>query len=183
MVAVSTITIYTILLVVLLVVYIGWRLVTVARRKQAAELIDEETFTAGMHKAQVVDVRERKDFNAGHILGARNVPYSTLRAYYNGLRKDTPIYLYDQGKEMSTRSAIFLHKKGFKNLYILKTGYNRWEGKTKKSQIWVRRHLNLRWQKGAGHQVFVQLLFYGKCFSLRLLKIRISGGSGRLNHF
>lgn len=135
MLAVSTMTIYTILLVILVVVYLMWRLITVIRRRQSAQLIDEETFTAGMRKAQVVDVREKKDFNAGHILGARNIPYSTLRAYYNGLRKDTPIYLYDQGKEMSTRSAIFLHKKGFDNLYILKTGYSRWEGKTKKAQV------------------------------------------------
>lgn len=135
MVAVSTMTVYTILLVALMVAYLLWRLITVIRRNQSAQLIDEEAFTAGMRKAQIVDVREKKDFDAGHILGARNIPYSTLRAYYNGLRKDTPIYLYDQGKEMSTRSAIFLHKKGFNNLYILKTGYNRWEGKTKKAHV------------------------------------------------
>ncbi len=78
---------------------------------------------------------KKKDFNAGHILGARNIPYSTLRAYYKGLRKDVPIYLYDQGKEMSTRAAIFLHKQGYNNISILKTGYNRWDGKTKKGKL------------------------------------------------
>ncbi|WP_370866673.1 rhodanese-like domain-containing protein [Secundilactobacillus kimchicus] len=133
MVAVSTMTVYTILLILLVVIYAGWRLVTLVRRNQAATLIDEQTFTEGMRKAQVVDVREKKDFNAGHILGARNIPYSTLRAYYKGLRKDVPIYLYDQGKEMSTRAAIFLHKQGYNNISILKTGYNRWDGKTKKA--------------------------------------------------
>lgn len=134
MLAVSTMTVYTVLLIILIAAYLGWRLVTIIRRNQAASLIDEAAFTAGMRKAQVIDVREKKDFDAGHILGARNIPYSTLRAYYQGLRKDEPIYLYDQGKEMSTRSAIFLHKKGYNQIAILKTGYNRWEGKTKKSK-------------------------------------------------
>ena len=133
MLAVSTMTVYTVLLIVLILAYLIWRLTIVVRRNQAATLIDEKTFQEGMRKAQIIDVREKKDFDAGHILGARNIAYSTLRAYYTGLRKDTPIYLYDQGKEMSTRSAIFLHKKGYNNLYILKTGYNRWDGKTKKN--------------------------------------------------
>ncbi len=63
-----------------------------------------------MRKAQVIDVREKKVFDAGHILGARSVPYSTMRAYYQQIRKDLPVYLYDQGKTMSSRSAVLLKK-------------------------------------------------------------------------
>lgn len=131
--AMTTSTLYTIIMVVLLVAYLIWHLYGVYQRNQAATLIDEETFKEGMRKAQVIDVREKKEFDAGHILGSRNIPYSTMRAYYTGIRKDLPVYLYDQGKAMSSRAAVLLKKHGYQNIYILKTGYARWDGKTKKS--------------------------------------------------
>lgn len=131
--AISTSQLYTIILVILLIAYLLWYLYGIYQRNQAASLIDEETFREGMRKAQVIDVREKKDFDAGHILGARNIPYSTMRAYYQGIRKDLPVYLYDQGKAMSSRAAVLLKKHGYQDIYILKTGYARWDGKTKKS--------------------------------------------------
>lgn len=130
---ISNMTLYTIVLLVLLVIFALWRLYGVYQRNQAAKLIDEKTFQAGMRHAQVIDVREKRDFDAGHILGARNIPYSTMRSFYQQIRKDLPVYLYDQGKEMSARSAILLKKHGYQEIYILKTGYARWEGKTKKA--------------------------------------------------
>ena len=132
--AISTSALYTIVLVILLVAYACWYLYGIYQRNQAATLIDEKTFRAGMRKAQVIDVREKKVFDAGHILGARSVPYSTMRAYYQQIRKDLPVYLYDQGKTMSSRAAVLLKKHGYKEIYILKTGYARWDGKTKKSE-------------------------------------------------
>lgn len=134
MAAISTWNLYSIILIILIVVFLLWRLYTTYQRNQAAKLIDEATFTAGMRKAQVIDVREKKDFDAGHILGARNMPYSTMRSFYQQLRKDIPVYLYDQGREMSSRAAILLKKKGYNQIFILKTGYARWEGKTKKAR-------------------------------------------------
>ncbi|MDT6980830.1 rhodanese-like domain-containing protein [Levilactobacillus zymae] len=133
-IAVSGWTIYTIILILILVAWGGWQLSTVLRRNRVATLIDEKTFQEGMRKAQVIDLREKKDFDAGHILGARNIPYSTFAAYHNQLRPDLPVYLYDQGKALSTRAAIRLGKDDFKEIYILKTGYARWEGKTKKTK-------------------------------------------------
>ena len=32
-----------------------------------------------MRKAQVIDVREKDTFDAGHILGARSMPYNMLK--------------------------------------------------------------------------------------------------------
>lgn len=125
--------VYTIILLVLILIWAGWQLVTVIRRNQVATVIDEETFQAGMRKAQVIDLREKKDFDAGHILGARSMPYSTFKSYHTGIRADLPVYLYDQGKALSTRAALMLSKEGFKDIYILKTGYARWQGKTKKT--------------------------------------------------
>ncbi|CAM2840091.1 rhodanese-like domain-containing protein [Levilactobacillus brevis] len=127
-------TVYMIVLIVLLIVWGGWSLTTVMRRNRVAKLIDEATFQEGQRKAQVVDLREKKDFDAGHILGARNIPYSTFKAYHTQLRADLPVYLYDQGKSLSTRAAILLGKEGYTDISILKTGYARWDGKTKKTK-------------------------------------------------
>ena len=123
-----------IILILLLVAWGGWQLVTVIRRNQVATVIDEKTFQEGIRKAQVVDLREKKEFDAGHILGARNIPYSTFQAYHTELRSDLPVYLYDQGKALSTRAALKLGKEGYQDIYILKTGYARRQGKTKKTK-------------------------------------------------
>jgi len=132
--AISGWTVYTIVLIILIAVWGGWQLTTIIRRNRVAKLIDAETFEAGIRTAQVVDLREKKDFDAGHILGARNFPYSTFKGYHSQLRQDLPVYLYDQGKTLSTRAAIMLGKDGFKQIFILKNGYVRWEGKTKKTK-------------------------------------------------
>jgi len=100
--------------------------------KRSAKVLTEEQFKEGMRKAQVIDVREKDSFEAGHILGARNMPYTTLKTTINSLRKDQPIYLYDQKKAMSIRAANLLRKNGFKELYLLKGGYEGWTGKIKK---------------------------------------------------
>ncbi|MFC6261210.1 rhodanese-like domain-containing protein [Levilactobacillus fujinensis] len=132
--AISGMTIYTIILIILLVAWGGWELATVIRRNRVATLIDEDTFQAGLRKAQVVDLREKKDFDAGHILGARNIPFSTFKAYHQEIRADLPVYLYDQGKTLSTRAALLLGKEDYDQIFILKTGYSRWQGKTKKTK-------------------------------------------------
>ncbi|GEO73409.1 rhodanese-related sulfurtransferase [Levilactobacillus namurensis DSM 19117] len=132
--AISGLAVSWIILILLLVVWGGWQLITVIRRNQVSTLLDEQAFQAGIRKAQVVDLREKKDFDAGHILGARNIPYSTFKAYHTELRSDLPVYLYDQGKALSTRAALLLAKEGYDQIFILKSGYARWQGKTKKTK-------------------------------------------------
>lgn len=103
--------------------------------KRSATIITEEEFRAGMRKAQVLDVREKNDFDGGHILGARNVPYTTFVQSMGGIRKDLPIYLYDNTTSLSVRAANKLRKNGYTNVFILKKGYQEWSGKTKKKKV------------------------------------------------
>ncbi|MBO0423932.1 rhodanese-like domain-containing protein [Enterococcus plantarum] len=100
--------------------------------KRSAKTITEEEFKEGMRKAQIIDVREKDSFDAGHILGARSMPYTTIKTTLNSIRKDQPVYIYDQKKSLSIRTANQLRKNGYKDLYILKAGYEGWTGKTKK---------------------------------------------------
>lgn len=99
-----------------------------------ATVIDEDQFARGIHKAQVVDVRQDNDFRKGHILGARNIPYAYLTQQYSELRKDMPVYLYDAGTTAVIQAARVLYKHGYRDLYILAGGYLEWHGKTKKDK-------------------------------------------------
>lgn len=100
--------------------------------KRSAKMLTEEEFKETMRKAQVIDVREKDTFDAGHILGARSTPYSMLKTTIGSLRKDQPVYLYDQKKALSIRAANLLRKNGYTDIYILKGGYDGWTGKVKK---------------------------------------------------
>ncbi|CAM2764422.1 rhodanese-like domain-containing protein [Fructilactobacillus fructivorans] len=105
---------------------------TILMAKRYCKFLNEDEFQKGIRKSQVIDLRESKAFNDGHILGARNMPYSTFRSFYQELRPDLPVYLYDQNKTLSMKAAKLLHKKGFKDISILDEGYQRWDGKIKK---------------------------------------------------
>ena len=100
--------------------------------KRSAKMLTEEEFKETMRKAQVIDVREKDTFDAGHILGARSMPYSMLKTTIGSLRKDQPVYLYDQKKALSIRAANLLRKNGYTDIYILTGGYDGWTGKVKK---------------------------------------------------
>ncbi|WP_035619098.1 rhodanese-like domain-containing protein [Lacticigenium naphthae] len=117
-----------------IIVWAIYEIIQYFRRKNAADELTNEEFKENMRKVQIVDVREKADFDAGHILGARNVPYTQLKQRMNELRKDTPIYLYDEKKAISSRASLYLKKNGYTQLYRLKNGYSKWDGKIKKSK-------------------------------------------------
>lgn len=125
-------TVSWILLIVILVGWIGYTLFKGHQVKQVATYVDNDQFKSRERSAQVIDLREKNNFNSGHILGARNIPYSTLKNFYVQIRADLPVYLYDQGSTISKRAALFLAKNGYHKIYILKSGYQNWDGKEKK---------------------------------------------------
>lgn len=106
-------------------------IVNALRLRKAVINLTQGEFIEGYRKAQLIDVREAKDFDAGHILGARNIPYSQLRQRYKEIRPDKPVYLYDQFSGKSSRTALFLKNKGYGQLYQLQGGFRQWTGKVK----------------------------------------------------
>lgn len=121
-----------ILFIILLWIVIN-QIVIFIRSRRAAKLVDNQELKNAMHHGQIIDVREEDAFKNGHILGARNIPFSQFKMYVGGIRKDMPVYLYEQGKALALRCAIILKKEGFNAIYVLKGGYNKWDGKKKKS--------------------------------------------------
>ncbi|GAA6114702.1 rhodanese-like domain-containing protein [Apilactobacillus apinorum] len=121
-----------ILIIIILAAILVYNLITRIRANRVATFVDKDQFKEGGHRGQIVDLRENRDFESGHILGARSIPYSTIKMFYKNIRKDMPVYLYDQGKTLSIKTAILLGKNGYKDIYILKSGFRNWNGRTKK---------------------------------------------------
>ncbi|SDH34553.1 rhodanese-like domain-containing protein [Alteribacillus bidgolensis] len=95
--------------------------------------LNESEFKKGYRKAQLIDVREPREFNGGHILGARNIPLSQLKQRINEIRQDQPVYLYCQSGGRSRQAARIIKKqRGTDNIFHLKKGFKKWTGKIKK---------------------------------------------------
>lgn len=117
-----------------LIIWGIWELVQYFRRKNAATALEAEEFRKDLRRVQLIDVRDKDEFDAGHILGARNMPFYEIKQRHVELRKDQPIYLYEDGKYAAYRAAIQLKKHGFEDLYVLKEGYKNWDGRIKRNK-------------------------------------------------
>ncbi len=112
--------------------YVGFVLISRLLQNRYLKKLSQDEFIKGYRKAQLIDVREEREFNNGHILGARNIPASQLRFRYAEIRKDKPVYLYCDGSIRSRQAARFLKRKGYQHLYYLDKGFRKWTGKVKK---------------------------------------------------
>ncbi|EPR6858160.1 rhodanese-like domain-containing protein [Staphylococcus pseudintermedius] len=121
----------TLIVLIVLALVIIWMVTNLIINKRSVTELNQEEFQEGIRKAQVIDLREKADYDYGHIIGARNIPMTMFRQRYQGLRKDQPIYLVDANGIASYRAARTLKKKGYTNLYMLKGGYKKWTGKIK----------------------------------------------------
>ncbi|MGO3169920.1 MAG: rhodanese-like domain-containing protein [Bavariicoccus seileri] len=127
----SPLTIINIILLTVVIIFGIYYLVQLYFRKKSAKLVSSEVFGDDIRKTQVVDVRETTEFHKGHILGARNIPYTQFKQRYHELRKDQKIRLYDDGVFLAGKAARILKKNGYSDIEILKSGFAAWDGKVK----------------------------------------------------
>jgi len=117
---------------VAIVILMAYSVILFFYQRKIVKSLTEEEFRAGYRKAQLIDIREPDEYNAGHILGSRNIPLSQLRMRYKEIRPDQPVYLYCQNGLRTGRAGQFLKKKKYKDLYQLQGGFKTWTGKIKK---------------------------------------------------
>ncbi|MBO8156121.1 MAG: rhodanese-like domain-containing protein [Bacillaceae bacterium] len=122
---------FLIALIILIAAYIIYGVLRYFYQKRYLTALTEDEFKQGYRKAQLIDVREPNEYEAGHILGARNIPLSQLKIRLAEIRKDKPVYLYCQSGTRSSRAAAILHRKGYQDLNHLQGGFKKWTGKVK----------------------------------------------------
>lgn len=79
------------------------------------ELVEEETY--------IIDVRERMEYENGHIKGAINIPLSELRDRVNEIPKDRPVYLHCRTGQRSYNAVLALQNLGFGNVVNITGSY------------------------------------------------------------
>ena len=79
--------------------------------------------------AAVLDIRPTKDFDAGHVIGARNIPATELEGRVMELDKfkEQPLIVCCDAGQASHKVANQLIKHGFKTVHILKGGIKAWQ--------------------------------------------------------
>lgn len=88
--------------------------------------------TAGLSQAvnagaTLVDLRRHDDYRAGHIAGAKNIPFEELDKQLNSLgNKDTNIVFYCYSGNFSGKAVTKLRKDGYTDVKHLKGGVAAW---------------------------------------------------------
>lgn len=79
--------------------------------------------------AVIVDVCEEREYEAGHLPGAINIPLRTLtqRIGELGRHKSTPVIVACRSGNRSLRGAVALKKGGFDQVYSLAGGLMAWQ--------------------------------------------------------
>ena len=77
----------------------------------------------------ILDVRDEKEFAAGHLPRARHIPLKDLAGRLNeiGKFKDKPVIVTDRGGTRAGAACRFLKRSGFSNVFQLKGGLAAWQ--------------------------------------------------------
>lgn len=114
-----------------LLIYAIYWFVHFLMRNRSAKIMDQADLQGQLRTTQIIDVRESPEFDAKHILGARNIPMSQFKMRFQEIRKDKPVLLYDENLNAASRAANILRQNGYQQVYILKGGFTQWLGKVK----------------------------------------------------
>lgn len=103
-------------------------MVTENKRGGLSVSIHEATKLINREQALVVDLRSQSEFNSGHIVDARNVPYTSLSTRLGDIEKykEKPIILVCKMGQHSSAAAKVLMKAGFARVVRLSGGMSEW---------------------------------------------------------
>ena len=77
----------------------------------------------------ILDVREAKDFSAGHIKNARNIPLMSIKDRLTEISgdKNKTILAYCRSGNISGKACRILKKSGFNNVHNISGGITNWQ--------------------------------------------------------
>ena len=73
--------------------------------------------------AFIVDVRERTEYERGHLINAVNIPISELRDRIDEVPKDRPVYIHCRSAQRSYNAVMLLQNLGYENVYNISGSY------------------------------------------------------------
>ena len=82
---------------------------------------------AGMRDAQLVDVREDEEWDAGRIEGARHIPLGEVAAAAESIDRERPVVFYCRSGARSGMATQAFRQAGFE-AYNMEGGLERWAG-------------------------------------------------------
>lgn len=88
----------------------------------------QATLLINREDAQVIDVREPAEYNAGHLAESRNIPLGVLSDRIGEIEKfkDSPLILLCQSGVRSSGACTKLAKLGFSKVHNLDGGIESW---------------------------------------------------------
>ncbi len=94
------------------------------RSVSAQQLVD----MVNREDAVVLDLRDRKEFDAGHIVDSVNIPYASLESRLTDLDKyrERPVVIACKMGQHAGAAGTMLRKKGFANVSRLTGGIAEW---------------------------------------------------------
>lgn len=100
-------------------------------RRSSANVVSSGEATALINRedAQVIDLRNAKEFKTGYISGAINVPNDNLDSRLTELEKykEKPVILVCKSGQSSAAAAAKLEKAGFAKVKRLRGGIAQWQ--------------------------------------------------------
>jgi len=87
---------------------------------------DLQSLIADGKQILILDVRQKNEYDAGHIDGAVLIPLQALSDRLAELPKDKQIVVYCQMGGRSAQAVALLRQKGFENVANLPCGYAGW---------------------------------------------------------
>lgn len=73
--------------------------------------------------ACIIDVREKHEYEAGHLNTSVNIPLSELRDRMNEIPKDKPVYLHCRSSQRSYNAVMALQNSGYNNVINISGSY------------------------------------------------------------
>ena len=88
--------------------------------------VDEARELIEKNNARVIDIRDARSYEAGHIVGAERIDNSNVESFVQHADMSRPLIVCCYHGNMSKGAAAFLAEQGFSEAYSLDGGYEAW---------------------------------------------------------